>query len=51
MKFMNKTISYAFQSQNKELIDSCIRDLTTHDWTLTSRIDDEYGITTLVFQK
>jgi hypothetical protein len=48
---MTKTANYAFPTENKDLIDSCIRDLTTHDWVLTSRIDDEYGITSLIFKK
>ena len=51
MKFMTKVISYIFPTDNKDLIDNCIRDLTTHDWVLTSRIDDEYGLTTLEFKK
>ena len=51
MKFMTKSVSYIFPTENKELINNCIRDLTTHDWVLTSRIDDEYGLTTLEFKK
>lgn len=46
----NKEISYTFPSENAELIEACIRDLTTHDWELTSRID-ELGCTTLTFLK
>lgn len=45
------TVNYVFPTEDTGLIESCIRDLTTHDWVLTSRIEDEYGLTTLEFKK